>query len=244
MIIPAVDLIEGQVVRLYQGNYHKKTVYAHDPSSLFNHWVEQGATQLHLVDLDGAANPSKRQISLIQHILTNVNAKIQVGGGIRTEQDAAALLKAGAQRIVIGSLAVTQPETVRKWFKQWGSDAIVLALDINIKGSEKEVAINGWKDSSHLTLESIIAQYNTTGLKHILCTDISRDGALSGTNTRLYQELTQDYPHIHWQASGGVSDLAHLPALKHSGVNSAIVGRALLEKRFTYAEALQCWQNA
>lgn len=244
MIIPAVDLIEGQVVRLYQGDYAQKTVYANDPVPLFNQWVDQGATQLHLVDLDGAANPAKRQIKLIQRILHHVSAHIQVGGGIRTEEEVEALFKAGAQRVVIGSGAVTQSEAVKRWLNRWGSDAIVLALDININGLHKEIAIHGWKENSHQTLESVLSLYQDNGLRHVLCTDISRDGALKGSNTSLYQSLVQAYPDIAWQASGGVSDLAHIPMLKQSGVSGVIVGRALLEKKFSYKEALQCWQNA
>lgn len=243
MIIPAVDLIDGQVIRLYQGDYTQQTIYAIDPADLLNDWVLQGASCLHLVDLTGAADPKKRQINLIESILTNVPATIQVGGGIRTETDISALFAAGAHRVVLGSVAVTEPEKVKQWLNRWGGDAIVLALDINIHQSQKMVAIYGWKTNSQQTLESVMAHYEHTELKHVLCTDISRDGALTGSNTALYETVVKQYPEIAWQASGGVSDLAHITSLRQSGVAHIITGRALLEKKFTYQEALQCWQN-
>ncbi|MCY4330155.1 MAG: 1-(5-phosphoribosyl)-5-[(5-phosphoribosylamino)methylideneamino]imidazole-4-carboxamide isomerase [Endozoicomonadaceae bacterium] len=244
MIIPSVDLINGQVVRLYQGDYTKQTVYTSDPVDLFKSWIDQGASRLHLVDLTGAEHPEKRQITFIENILTHLPASIQVGGGIRTTADIAALFGAGAQRVVLGSVAVTEPEKVREWLTRWGGEAIVLALDIRIHQSQKMVAINGWKKDSQKTLESVMQYYANSELKHVLCTDISRDGALAGSNVALYKTLAEQYPDIAWQASGGVSDLAHIASLKQSGVAAVITGRALLEKKFTYKEALQCWQNA
>ncbi|MCY4178344.1 MAG: 1-(5-phosphoribosyl)-5-[(5-phosphoribosylamino)methylideneamino]imidazole-4-carboxamide isomerase [Endozoicomonadaceae bacterium] len=244
MIIPSVDLINGQVVRLYQGDYTKQTVYTSDPVDLFKSWIDQGASRLHLVDLTGAEHPEKRQITFIENILTHLPASIQVGGGIRTTADIAALFSAGAQRVVLGSVAVTEPEKVREWLTRWGGEAIVLALDVRIHQSQKMVAINGWKKDSQKTLESVMQYYANSELKHVLCTDISRDGALAGSNVALYKTLAEQYPDIAWQASGGVSDLAHIASLKQSGVAAVITGRALLEKKFTYKEALQCWQNA
>ena len=244
MIIPSVDLINGQVVRLYQGDYTKQTVYTSDPVDLFKSWIDQGASRLHLVDLTGAEHPEKRQITFIENILTHLPASIQVGGGIRTTADIAALFGAGAQRVVLGSVAVTEPEKVREWLTRWGGEAIVLALDVRIHQSQKMVAINGWKKDSQKTLESVMQYYANSELKHVLCTDISRDGALAGSNVALYKTLAEQYPDIAWQASGGVSDLAHIASLKQSGVAAVITGRALLEKKFTYKEALQCWQNA
>ena len=243
MIIPAVDLINGKVVRLCQGKFNEKTTYAYDPIHLLESWVEQGATQLHLVDLDGAKDTSHRQTILIEEILKNVNAQIQVGGGIRSDSDIEVLLNAGANRIVLGSVAVTHPDSVKAWIQRFGSNAIVLALDIRLINEIKQVATHGWQQLSTLALEDVLNIYKDTGLKHILCTDISRDGAFEGSNIALYKQLTNTFPDILWQASGGVTDLKDIIRLQSTKVSGVIIGRALLEEKFTFMEAQQCWQN-
>lgn len=244
-IIPALDLIDGKVVRLHQGDYAKQTTYNDNPIAQFADYVQQGAKQLHLVDLTGAKDPSKRQTALIGEIIAAIDCPIQVGGGIRSEQDVADLLAVGASRVVIGSTAVKQPEMVKSWFKQYGAEKFVLALDINIDASgQKIVAISGWQEASSLTLEQLIEDFQTVGLQHVLCTDISRDGTLQGSNVALYCEICAKYPDIQFQSSGGIGSLADIRALKGTGVAGVIVGRALLEGKFDVAEAIQCWQNA
>jgi len=180
MIIPALDLINGEVVRLEQGDYGKQTTFHYSPIEKFQEYVSDGATYLHLVDLDGAKDPEKRQITTIQSIVANVDAPIQVGGGIRTIEDVKALLSIGVQRVVIGSTAVKKPEMVKAWFEEFGADRLVLALDVRIEAGEKRVAVSGWQETSDLTLEELIALYEPVGLKHVLCTDISKDGMLTG----------------------------------------------------------------
>ncbi|MDR0219132.1 MAG: 1-(5-phosphoribosyl)-5-[(5-phosphoribosylamino)methylideneamino]imidazole-4-carboxamide isomerase [Enterobacteriaceae bacterium] len=245
MIIPALDLIDGNVVRLHQGDYDQRRDYGHSPLSHLQEYERAGAKLLHLVDLTGAKDPAKRQIALLRHLLTGVSVPVQVGGGIRSENDIKTLLEAGASRVVIGSTAITQPELVKQWLQYYGADAIVLALDIRINADgAKQVAISGWQENSHATLEQIIEQYLPAGLKHVLCTDISRDGTLIGSNISLYQEISQCYPQIAFQASGGIGNLADISPLPASGVAGVIVGRALLEGKFTLKEAIRCWQNA
>ncbi len=169
---------------------------------------------------------------------------VQVGGGIRNEQDVAALLEAGATRVVIGSTAVKQPEMVQGWFERYGADAMVLALDVRIDAAgRKNVAISGWQEDSEATLEQVVEQYLPFGLKHVLCTDISRDGTLKGSNVGLYQEVCQRYPQIAFQASGGIGNLDDIAQLRGSGVEGVIVGRALLDGKFSVEEAIACWQN-
>ena len=200
---------------------------------------------LHLVDLTGAKDPAQRQIPLLQTLLNGVEAIVQVGGGIRTRNDVRALLDAGASRVVVGSTAVKEPEEVKKWFSEFGPEAIVLALDVRIDAANrKEVAISGWQEAAGVTLEEVIAQFAPVGLKHVLCTDISRDGTLSGSNVALYQEVTARYPDIAFQSSGGIGGIEDIAALRGSGVKGVIVGRALLEGKFTVSEAIACWQNA
>ncbi|MEM6160927.1 1-(5-phosphoribosyl)-5-[(5-phosphoribosylamino)methylideneamino]imidazole-4-carboxamide isomerase [Erwinia sp. P6884] len=243
MIIPALDLIDGNVVRLHQGDYGQQRDYGSDPLPRLQDYEAQGASILHLVDLTGAKTPSARQIPLLKKLLAGVSVPVQVGGGIRSREDVEALLEAGASRVVVGSTAVKQPEEVQNWFRQYGAEAIVLALDVRIEGDRKEVAISGWQEAAGVTLEEVIEQYSPFGLKHVLCTDISRDGTLSGSNVALYREVAARYPAIAFQSSGGIGSLDDIAALRGSGAQGVIVGRALLEGKFTVTEAISCWQN-
>ncbi|QBJ32676.1 1-(5-phosphoribosyl)-5-[(5-phosphoribosylamino)methylideneamino]imidazole-4-carboxamide isomerase [Hafnia alvei] len=245
MIIPALDLIDGKVVRLHQGDYGQQRDYGNDPLPRLQDYQQQGGEVLHLVDLTGAKDPAARQIPLLRKLLAGVSVPVQVGGGIRSEEDVAALLEAGASRVVIGSTAVRQPDVVKQWFTRFGADALVLALDVRIAADgSKNIAVSGWQEDSGVTLEQIVDEFLPYGLKHVLCTDISRDGTLSGSNVSLYQEVCARYPQVAFQSSGGIGSLEDIAALRGSGVKGVIVGRALLEGKFTVKEAIACWQNA
>ncbi|KJF82750.1 1-(5-phosphoribosyl)-5-[(5-phosphoribosylamino)methylideneamino]imidazole-4-carboxamide isomerase [Photobacterium angustum] len=244
MIIPALDLIEGQVVRLFQGDYGQVTEYKVDPAEQFNLYHQAGANWLHLVDLTGAKDTQARQLSLIEKLLKSTPANVQIGGGVRTEQDVADLLNAGAKRVVIGSTAVKQPEMVKGWMEKYGAEHIVLALDINIDDSgNRIVAVSGWQEDSGVTIEALLEDFLKVGLKHVLCTDISRDGTLAGSNVELYVDLCRQYPQVQFQSSGGIGSLDDIAALKGSGVAGVIVGRALLDGKFTAEQAFTCWNN-
>ena len=245
MIIPAIDLIDGRVVRLYQGDYEQKTQYELDPVEVVHDYADQGATWLHIVDLTGAKDTSKRQLSLIKSMVDTKRMQFQAGGGIRSEEEVAQLFETGVSRVVIGSLAVKQPELVKSWVEKYGPEHIVLALDINISDSgEKLIATHGWQENSGVALEGLLEDFATVGAKHVLCTDISRDGTLQGANTELYQEMAARFPHVSWQASGGIGSIADIEALKPTNVGGVILGRALLEGKFTVKEAIACWQSA
>ncbi|WP_318446275.1 1-(5-phosphoribosyl)-5-[(5-phosphoribosylamino)methylideneamino]imidazole-4-carboxamide isomerase [Photobacterium leiognathi] len=244
MIIPALDLIEGQVVRLFQGDYGQVTEYKVDPAEQFNLYHQAGANWLHLVDLTGAKDTQARQLSLIERLLKSTPANVQIGGGVRTEQDVADLLNAGAKRVVIGSTAVKQPEMVKGWMEKYGAEHIVLALDINIDDDgNRIVAVSGWQEDSGVTIEALLNDFLKVGLKHVLCTDISRDGTLAGSNVELYVDLCRQYPQVQFQSSGGIGSLDDIAALKGSGVAGVIVGRALLDGKFTAEQAFTCWNN-
>ena len=235
MIIPALDLIDGTVVRLHQGDYGQQRDYGNDPLPRLQSYADQGAEVLHLVDLTGAKDPAKRQIPLL---------KTLVGGGVRTEEDVAALLDAGVARVVVGSTAVKSPEVVKAWFKRFGPEHLVLALDVRIDADgNKQVAVSGWQENSGVTLEELVESYLPVGLQHVLCTDISRDGTLTGSNVSLYEEVCARYPQVAFQSSGGIGGLNDIAALRGTGVRGVIVGRALLEGKFNVTEAIQCWQN-
>ena len=199
---------------------------------------------LHLVDLTGAKDPARRQIPLLKTLVAGVNVPVQVGGGVRTEEDVAALLAAGVARVVVGSTAVKSPEVVKGWFKRFGPQHLVLALDVRIDAEgNKQVAVSGWQENSGVTLEELVESYQSVGLQHVLCTDISRDGTLAGSNVALYEEVCARYPQVAFQSSGGIGDLQDIAALRGTGVRGVIVGRALLEGKFNVTEAIQCWQN-
>ncbi|GIU14501.1 1-(5-phosphoribosyl)-5-[(5-phosphoribosylamino)methylideneamino]imidazole-4-carboxamide isomerase [Shewanella sp. MBTL60-007] len=245
MIIPAIDLIDGQVVRLYQGDYAQKTTFNLSPLDQLKSYQQQGANLLHIVDLTGAKYPAKRQTKLICELVNNLDTPIQVGGGIRTEAQLSELLEIGVSRVVIGSLAVKEPELVKSWFVKYGSDAICLALDVNInEQGEKIVAVSGWQSGGGKSLESLVEEFKSVGLKHALVTDISRDGTLKGANTELYKEIAEHYPDIQWQASGGIATLDDVSAVRDSGASGIIIGKALLINQFTVEEAITCWPNA
>lgn len=244
MIIPAIDLIDGQVVRLYQGDYNQKTEYSLGPVDVVHSYADQGAKWLHIVDLTGAKDTSKRQLELIRRMVDTKRMAFQAGGGIRSEKEVEQLLESGVSRVVVGSLAVKSPETVKQWVTRYGAEHIVLALDINIDDAgNKFIATHGWQENSGVSLEAILNDFAEVGAKHVLCTDISRDGTLQGPNVELYSEVTKAFPNVSWQASGGIGGLHDIEALKSTQVGGVILGRALLEGKFTVKEAIACWQN-
>ena len=245
MMIPAIDLINGQVVRLFQGDYAQKTNYQYTVQERQQAYAESGAKVMHFVDLDGAKDSTKRQLETLKTVVKHPSMTIQVGGGVRCEDDVKQLLELGADRVVIGSLAIKQPELVTQWLKTYGSEKIVLALDIKIdEQGNKTLPTHGWIEDSGVNLEDLLAQYQDAGIKHVLCTDISKDGTLTGTNVELYQEVCAKYPNIDWQASGGIGSLDDIKALIPTGVSGVILGRSLLEGKFTLEEAIACWPNA
>lgn len=245
MIIPAIDLIDGSVVRLYQGDYEQKTEYKLDPVDVVHNYADQGATWLHIVDLTGAKDTSKRQLTLIKKMVATGRMNFQAGGGIRSEEDVRQLLEIGVKRVVIGSLAVKQPELVKDWVTRYGPEAIVLALDVNIDPQgNKMIATHGWQENSGVSLEGLLQDFMSVGARHVLCTDISRDGTLQGANAELYQQMKSQFPDVIWQASGGIGSLTDIATLKPTQVDGVILGRALLEGKFNVEEAIQCWRDA
>lgn len=239
IIYPAIDLRGGRVVRLTEGRFDQEKSYGDDPLAVAQDFAASGATWLHVVDLDGAKDPAKRQTALVEEIARGSGLRMQTGGGIRDESQIAALLAAGAQRVIVGSLAAKQPELVRGWLKRFGSESIILSPDVRLDADgTPRVAAAGWQESTGVALDDFLNGFLAAGLVHILCTDISRDGKLTGPNSALYARLVKKFPTLQIQASGGVSSLDDLRVLKTTGSAGAIVGRALYEKKFTLKEAL------
>ncbi len=235
IIYPAIDLIAGEVVRLHKGDFDQKTTYGTDPVAVARAYAEAGASWLHLVDLDGAKDPANRQTALIADIIAGSGLKVQTGGGIRSRADLEALLDAGASRVVIGSLAVREPDLVRQMFLDFGAESICLAADVIRRDGAFLVAVSGWQEASSLKLSDLIAGFADVGLRHVLCTDIDRDGTMTGPNAGLYAEIKADFPDIRLQASGGVKGIEDLDGLSTDGV---IIGRAIYEGAVDLTAAL------
>jgi phosphoribosylformimino-5-aminoimidazole carboxamide ribotide isomerase len=239
IIYPAIDLRGGRVVRLTEGKFDQEKSYGDDPLAVARGFRAAGAAWLHVVDLDGAKDPARRQIALVERLARESGLRMQTGGGIRDEAQIAALLAAGAERVIVGSLAVKDPALVKGWLKKFGPDRLILSPDVRLDATgTPRIAAAGWQESTGVALDDFLRDFLAAGLVHVLCTDISRDGKLTGPNTALYVELLRKFPALQLQASGGVSSLADLRALKAAGAPGAIVGRALYEGKFTLPEAL------
>ena len=260
-IIPAIDLLDGQCVRLLYGDYDQVTSYARDPVELAARYRDAGVTLLHLVNLDGAKGNQKesaRNIDVMRQIVALEGLQVQTGGGIRTRNDIQQLFDAGVSRAVIGSLVIREPETVSAWMRDYGVERFTLALDVRLDATDSEggaagdaaqdgvtpdlatsnmprIATHGWTEQTRTTLWQALAALETAPL-HVLCTDISRDGAMRGPNLDLYRECLRQHPELLWQASGGLRDRGDVEALDAIGMPAAITGKALLENRLELAE--------
>jgi phosphoribosylformimino-5-aminoimidazole carboxamide ribotide isomerase len=244
-LIPAIDMKDGRCVRLYQGDFNAQTVYADNPLDVFDRYLEFGAQRIHLVDLDGAKDGSQRNLPIIRSMVKRNAAAIQVGGGLRNLQRVQDLLNAGVQRAVVGSVAVTAPDEVIAWSKVVGADRLVLAFDVRIDADGTPwLTTHGWQNQSSTTLWDAMERYGALDFRHVLCTDISRDGALTGPNQALYRDAVRRFPQVQWQASGGVASASDLQALRTSGVAAVISGRALLENKIPLEDLQPFLPNA
>ena len=239
LILPAIDLRAGECVRLLHGRFDQVTRYDTDPQARLDTFVAAGATWIHIVDLDGAESGTPRQHGLIGELARTPGVEIQAGGGVRTEDDVARLLEAGASRVVVGSAAVQRPAEVIEWLARFGSDRLTLALDVRLSEGIPMVAVNGWSGGLDVSLWEAMDRLAAGSPRHLLVTDIGRDGAMEGPNLGLTGEVLARLPVVQMQASGGVSSLDDLRALKAAGAPAVIVGRALYEGRFTLQEAIR-----
>jgi phosphoribosylformimino-5-aminoimidazole carboxamide ribotide isomerase len=233
IIYPAIDLVGGSVVRLKQGRFEDSTHYCDDPASALRSFESSGAEWAHIVDLDGARERAPVQHEFIAELASSTGLKLQVGGGFRTRDHVRRMLDAGVARVLVGSLAVKDPDEVRRWFDEFGKDRLGLSIDVRMNGRTPLVAVSGWTEASGHSLWEIAALFPAA--RHLLLTDIGMDGMLAGPNFDLLDEASERLPHLKIQASGGVSSIADIERLKTDG---AIIGKALWEKLLTLEEAL------
>ncbi len=244
-IIPAIDLKDGKCVRLLRGDFEQTTEYSDNPAEIAKQFSRLDVADLHVVDLDGARVGAQQNRLSIEAILSETTLSVQLGGGIRRKQDVADWLDAGVARCVVGSMAVNEPGIVKDWMHAFGGDRIVLALDVNLdQNGMPMLTTHGWTRQSDVSLWDAIELFRPAGLQHVLCTDVSRDGALAGPNTELYSEVIQRYPGLQVQASGGVRDINDLVALRSAGLPAAITGRAMLDGRISSAEVASFQRSA
>ena len=239
-LYPAIDVRDGRVVRLHQGDYGRETRYAPTPLELASQYADSGARWLHLVDLDAAREGGYTLRPFVREVVAATGLNVQTGGGVRSEDDVALILDAGALRVVVGSLAVREPDRVLRWIERFGADRITVALDARQdEAGAWRLPTAGWTQDSGVELESLVRRFADGGLVHLLCTDISRDGMLAGPNLSLYRHLSTLAPALRVQASGGVRDIDDIEGARDAGCAGAVLGKALIEGRFALDQALR-----
>ncbi|MEA9612549.1 1-(5-phosphoribosyl)-5-[(5-phosphoribosylamino)methylideneamino]imidazole-4-carboxamide isomerase [Xanthomonas campestris] len=240
-VYPALDIRDGRVVRLLQGDYARETRYGDDVLPRAQAFADAGAQWMHLVDLDAAKAGGYTLAALLGQISRQTGLQVQTGGGVRSGEDVARILDAGAARVVVGSLAVRDSATVIGWLQEFGTDRLTIALDTRQDAAGVwQLPVHGWTETAEATLDQLATQYAQAGLQHLLCTDIARDGMLSGPNMGLYAHLRALAPQLQVQVSGGARNLADVAAAKAAGCAGIVLGKALLEGHLDLKDALAC----
>lgn len=239
-IRPAIDLIDGQCVRLSEGDYAQKTVYETDPLAMARRIENAGLRRLHLVDLDGAKAGEPRSLSILKRLATQTGLLIDYGGGLKTRADVQAAFDAGANQVNLGSLAARAPETFLAWLNHFGAERLILSADAR----EGQVAVGGWQQTTALPVVAFISDFAARGVRHVVCTDIRRDGRLSGPALELYRSILKASPGLNLIASGGIRQAQDLADLAAIGVHDAIVGKALYEGHLSLEALLSAVESS
>ncbi|WP_295834289.1 1-(5-phosphoribosyl)-5-[(5-phosphoribosylamino)methylideneamino]imidazole-4-carboxamide isomerase [uncultured Winogradskyella sp.] len=234
-IIPAVDIINGQCVRLTKGDYDTKKVYNENPLEVAKMFEDAGIQHLHVVDLDGAKASHIVNYRVLESIASKTNLKIDFGGGLKSDEDLKIAFDSGAHQITGGSIAVKNPEVFENWISKFGADKIILGADCKYK----KIAISGWQEDSDLEVIPFIKGYQSKGISYVICTDISKDGMLEGPSFHLYSNIINESMDIKLIASGGISKYDELPQLRDIGCEGVIVGKAIYENRISLKEIEQ-----
>ena len=233
-LIPAIDIIGGQCVRLTKGDYDQKTVYSDSPAKVAQGFEQMGFKRLHVVDLDGAKSKHIVNSAVLSEITKTTNLIVDFGGGIKTDADIEAAFAAGASMVTVGSIAVSQPDLFLGWLEKYGAERLILGADVR----QGMISINGWKEDSSEALLPFLRKYIDAGVRHVLCTEISKDGTLSGPAIDLYREVMQAYPDCQLIASGGVSSIEDIRALDAAGIPAVVFGKAIYEGRINLQELI------
>jgi phosphoribosylformimino-5-aminoimidazole carboxamide ribotide isomerase len=231
-LIPAIDIIDGQCVRLTKGDYAQKTVYRDSPAEVAKEFEQLGFSRLHVVDLDGAKSKHIVNDAVLRRITTETQLTVDFGGGIKTDADIEKAFAAGAQMVTVGSIAVTQPQLFMGWLSKYGADRMILGADVR----HGKISINGWKEDSDEDLLPFLRKYVDAGVRNVLCTEISKDGTLQGPAIELYCRIMEAYPELHLIASGGVSSIEDIRALDAAGIPAVVFGKAIYEGRIDLRE--------
>ena len=231
-LIPAIDIIDGQCVRLTKGDYDQKTVYRDSPAEVAKEFEALGFKRLHVVDLDGAKSKHIVNDAVLKAITTETNLIVDFGGGIKTDEDIEKAFASGAAMVTVGSIAVTQPELFMGWLEKYGTDHMILGADVRMG----KISINGWKEDSDEDLLPFLKKYVDAGVRNVLCTEISKDGTLSGPAIDLYRRVMEAYPELHLIASGGVSSKEDIEALYEAGIPAVVFGKAIYEGKINLKE--------
>ena len=231
-LIPAIGIIDGKCVRLTKGDYGQKKVYNDDPVAQAKEFEKLGMKRLHVVDLDGAKAKHVVNVDVLRGITAATGLKVDFGGGIKSDDDIEKAFAAGASLVTIGSIAVSQPDTFMRWLDRYGADKVILGADVR----NGLVSINGWKEDTSEKLLPFLARYVKAGVKNVLCTEISRDGTLSGPSTDLYREVMEAFPGIHLIASGGVGRNEDIIELDEAGIPAVVFGKAWYEGKINLEE--------
>ncbi len=239
-LIPAIDIIDGQCVRLTKGDYARKTVYRDRPAEVAAEFEKLGFRRLHVVDLDGAKSRHIVNQKVLEEITGTTRLTVDFGGGIKTDDDIETAFRHGASMVTIGSVAVTHPDRFISWLEKYGSDRIILGADVR----HGNISINGWKEDSTEPLLPFLRRYIDAGVRHVLCTEISKDGTLQGPATDLYRQIMEAYPQLHLIASGGVSSLDDIKMLDEAGIPAVVFGKAIYEGRIDMKELADYRQHA
>jgi len=228
-IIPAIDIINGQCVRLSKGDYQTQKTYHNQPLEMAKMFEDHGISYLHLVDLDGAKARSIVNYKVLESIASHTGLRVDFGGGLQSDEDLHIAFESGAHQVTGGSIAVKQPETFMRWLADYGPDKIILGAD----ALHEKIAISGWQEASQEALLPFIQRYEEKGVRQVICTDISKDGMLQGPSVALYQKILAGTAHIRLVASGGISDITDLPVLAGIGCEGTIIGKAIYEDRIS-----------
>lgn len=224
-IIPAIDIIEGNCVRLTEGNYATKTIYSVNPVEMAKQYEQLGFKRLHVVDLDGAKMGKVVNWNVIEEICTQTKLSVDFGGGIKTETEVERAIALGVRFVTVGSIAANQPSEFQQWINKFGSGCFFLGADVK----DNKIMTAGWLNQTSIDVMNFVGDYLDRGLDYIFCTDISKDGKLMGPSTQLYKQMIERFPAVKLVASGGVSSIQDLDELKDIGCNGVIVGKAIYE---------------